>query len=497
MYGVSTDSTGNVYIVGATQSPDFPVTANAYQPKLGGQWDVFLMTLSPVAASLPASVNVQPQVLTFTGTGGPNQPPAQTVSVTAAAGAVITTSVSTASGGNWLSATLNGAAQISVAVNTTGLAIGTYHGTVSVSTGGGTPASVSVTLNIPTAAPVLTSYSLTTASTIFPALQPPLTIFGSGFLPGASAKVYLNGALGAGQPNSLYIAPPSVNVVDSNTVQFFPGVGSATPITIAVTVTNTGSLESNALPILLGAPSPLIVGVQNAAAASQPNTVQPISPGEMITITGTDFGSPVGISAPANSGTPSTQLGSTRVLFNGIPVPVTYVSFAQINAVAPFSISGGVTASIVVEYVGVASAPLTVQIVPSMTGLLHRELDWQRTRGDPQSGFEVQLGFERGGPWFRSHHVRYRNGNDEPGTSRWNRAAEFVGETSPCGLGDHRRSARPNRIRVRRAGNARHIAGFRSGASFRSHGSRDPGHAPGGELAKSAGSDHGDAIITG
>ena len=368
VYGVATDATGNVYIVGATQSPDFPVTPNAYQPKLGGQWDVFLMTLSPVAATLPASVNVQPQVLTFTGTGGANQPPAQTVNVTAAAGAVITTTVSTASGGNWLTATLSGATQISVAVNTTGLAIGTYHGTVSLSTGGGTPASVSVTLSIPTAAPVLTSYSLTTASTVFPALTP-LTIFGSGFLPGASATVYLNGALGAGQPNSFYIAPQSVTVVDSNTVQFSPGVGSATPITIAVTVTNTGSLESNALPILLGAPSPLIVGVQNAAAASQPNTVQPISPGEMITITGTDFGSPIGISAPANSGTPSTQLGNTRVLFNGIPVPVTYVSFAQINAVAPFSISGGVTASIVVEYVGVASAPITVQVVPSMTGL--------------------------------------------------------------------------------------------------------------------------------
>jgi hypothetical protein len=49
----------------------------------GGQWDVFLMTLSPVAAIAPAAVSVQPQVLTFTGTGGANQPPAQTVNVTA------------------------------------------------------------------------------------------------------------------------------------------------------------------------------------------------------------------------------------------------------------------------------------------------------------------------------------------------------------------------------------------------------------------------------
>ena len=160
-----------------------------------------------------------------------------------------------------------------------------------------------------------------------------------------------------------------VTVVDSHTVQFYTGVGATTPITIAVSVTNPGSLESNALPILLGAPSPQIVGIQNSAFASQPNAVQPISPGEMITITGTDFGSPVGIAAPANAGTPSTQLGSTRVLFNGIAVPITFVSFSQINALAPYSLGGALTAKITVEYVGVASAPITVQIVPSMTGV--------------------------------------------------------------------------------------------------------------------------------
>jgi uncharacterized protein (TIGR03437 family) len=160
-----------------------------------------------------------------------------------------------------------------------------------------------------------------------------------------------------------------VTVVDSKTVQFYTGVGSPTPITIAVSVTNPGSIESNALTVLLGAPSPSITGIQNSAFASQPNSVQPVAPGEVITITGLDFGSPVGMSAPVNPATPSTIIGNTRVLVNGNAVPITYVSFSQINALAPYSLNGAITAQIAVEFFGVASAPVTVQVLPAVAGL--------------------------------------------------------------------------------------------------------------------------------
>jgi uncharacterized protein (TIGR03437 family) len=46
-----------------------------------------------------------------------------------------------------------------------------------------------------------------------------------------------------------------------------------------------------------------------------------------------------------------------------------YVASNQINAVAPYSLKGQLTSKITVEYFGVASSPVTVQIVPSMTGL--------------------------------------------------------------------------------------------------------------------------------
>jgi len=127
VHGVAADAAGNVYIAGDTNSPDLPVTANAYQHSFGGQWDVYLMVLAPDSATAIPSVTALPQVLSFTAPGGPTPPPAQTVTLTAAAGAVITTSVNTTSGGNWLSATLTSATQLSVSVNPAGLAMGTYY----------------------------------------------------------------------------------------------------------------------------------------------------------------------------------------------------------------------------------------------------------------------------------------------------------------------------------------------------------------------------------
>jgi uncharacterized protein (TIGR03437 family) len=62
-------------------------------------------------------------------------------------------------------------------------------------------------------------------------------------------------------------------------------------------------------------------------------------------------------------------VGVTRVLFDGIPVPISYVATRQINPAAPYSLSGRTTTSVVVEYDGVASAPLVAQIVPSFAAL--------------------------------------------------------------------------------------------------------------------------------
>ena len=44
--GIALDSARNVYVVGVTNSTDFPVTANAFQGNLRGSVDAFLAKLA-------------------------------------------------------------------------------------------------------------------------------------------------------------------------------------------------------------------------------------------------------------------------------------------------------------------------------------------------------------------------------------------------------------------------------------------------------------------
>ena len=44
---IATDAQGNVYVVGLTYSPDFPVTAGAVQTKFGGTCDAFVAKAGP------------------------------------------------------------------------------------------------------------------------------------------------------------------------------------------------------------------------------------------------------------------------------------------------------------------------------------------------------------------------------------------------------------------------------------------------------------------
>lgn len=56
LWGAAIDEEDNIYIIGLTDSPDFPVTANAFQKTYGGgDDDVFISKLSPTCATLMGS----------------------------------------------------------------------------------------------------------------------------------------------------------------------------------------------------------------------------------------------------------------------------------------------------------------------------------------------------------------------------------------------------------------------------------------------------------
>jgi uncharacterized protein (TIGR03437 family) len=63
-------------------------------------------------------------------------------------------------------------------------------------------------------------------------------------------------------------------------------------------------------------------------------------------------------------------LGNSKVTFNGMPAPLTYVSTTQINAMVPYGVSGSAQVDVVVEHGGVKSAAFGVAVMDTAAGLL-------------------------------------------------------------------------------------------------------------------------------
>lgn len=116
-------------------------------------------------------------------------------------------------------------------------------------------------------------------------------------------------------------------------------------------------------------PADTAPGVVNAATFAA-NTSAGISPGEIITIFGTELG-PTAISGIAldSSGKVATTLQGTQVLFNGIPGPMIFTSSGQVATVVPYAIANKSTVSMVVSYLGIQTAPLSFKVVQANPGL--------------------------------------------------------------------------------------------------------------------------------
>jgi uncharacterized protein (TIGR03437 family) len=127
------------------------------------------------------------------------------------------------------------------------------------------------------------------------------------------AQGMINEALGDSSPANDLNGDGVVNVVD---IQIVMNAAIGLGCSASGAQTDTASL-------------PTITAVRNAASFQS----GPISPGEVVTLSGTGFGS-----------------GGVEVLFDGTPAPLTYVSATQINCVAPYEVSGRARSEIQVRY---------------------------------------------------------------------------------------------------------------------------------------------------
>lgn len=131
--GVQLDNSGRIYLAGSTTSTSFTPSTNAPQKVNAGGRDAFVTILDSSPAANPFTLSTTR--LTFTGAPGAAIA-RQQFQIRATAGVPQwTVAAATLAGGNWLSvspASGTGNGTIDVAVNTTGMAAGTYQGTIAV-----------------------------------------------------------------------------------------------------------------------------------------------------------------------------------------------------------------------------------------------------------------------------------------------------------------------------------------------------------------------------
>ena len=347
----------------------------------GGQMQTIPVTLT-VNSGITLNVPLTP--LMFTQITGGQAPAVQTVAVTSTnANIPITATAATASGGSWLMVTSTAGTPGSVTVSVNGgvLMPGTYMGTITVT---GTNASngpqvipVTLTVTAQPAAPVL-SFTPSVPLTLTGVMGGPnpanvsIAIAGSG---GAAVPFTVAATIPAGGVSFLTVTPasgttPGTLAIAFNTVGLMAGTYTGT-----VTVTPTAAAPAGTAPLSIPVtltvtppviPTPVLTSVQNAASG----IAGTIAPGEIVTIFGTNIGpaTPVGLRLTA-AGNVDTNLGNTRVLFDGIPAPLTYVSATQVNAVVPYEMAGRVSTRIQIEVSGMRSTGTDVRVVDAVPGI--------------------------------------------------------------------------------------------------------------------------------
>lgn len=345
---IAVDAAGNAYVMGSTTSPNFPTTAKAFQKiyrggSLGG--DVFIAKLNATGDALLYSTylggaaNDQGRGIAIDSsgnayvTGYTNSPDFPTT-----AGAV----QAVYSGRN------NDGFAAKISSDGSRLVYSTYLGGkgddqaqgIAVDAGGRAyVVGITASADFP-ATPLASSQKPEVGSKVFVAK---LDEAGASFV-----YSVLMGGRGIDQGLAIALGPPGSAYVTGNTFSSdFPTTAGA------VRTAFGGGLDAFVAKIVEVAP-------QVGAAVNGADFKGPCVAGAIISI----FGQGLALSTRTAGSVPlPTVLVGTRVVLDGLDLPLFYVSPGQINAQVPFETAGKSAASLQVFAGGIASAPLQVPLV--------------------------------------------------------------------------------------------------------------------------------------
>jgi uncharacterized protein (TIGR03437 family) len=337
---VAVDSQGNVWITGDTESPNFPVTANAFEPTFHGEVDLgplrfgdaFVSKLDPTGSRLLYS--------TYLGGSAPDAGFAvalDTAGSAYVAGGTQSTDFPTTPGA--FQRTYGGGDALPGLYGDAFVTKFSTDGAVVYSTYVGGPqdeAATQIAVD-PAGNAYIDAYPNT--STLNVNTLSELSADGSALLNAASVP----GVFTLDRQSSLYFAGATQGYA------FFPSPGAAQ------TKFGGGTYDAMLVKIdFTEAASPWITNIVNAAGlrSGTPSyyPVFDVAPGEVITIFGSGFGA------------------DTRLLFDGTSAPILYAQAGQIDAVVPFEVAEPATA-ITLEGSGQSFGPGSMNVFPAVPAL--------------------------------------------------------------------------------------------------------------------------------
>ena len=288
----------------------------------------------------------------------------------------VATTVTTQSGGKWLTVTTGASGSVPFGVSyyvqaaaQVGQLAGLYNGSVAI-VGSANPndnKTVAVAMNITTAPIVQLG---------FPALR--LTGY-TGGAKGATTMQFTNSGLGslaitAAAATSSTGGFLSASVVAPDTIQVTadPAGLAAGIYTGAVTVTSNAANNSQvSVPVTFqvsaaGTPQISSGGIVNATSYVS----ESFAPGEILAVFGDQLAVPG--TAAVNTGAPplATTLGGVQVLVNGVPAPLFFASPGQVNVQLPYELPPGSLATVQVVSNGKAGNLRSVNIVPNSARMM-------------------------------------------------------------------------------------------------------------------------------
>jgi uncharacterized protein (TIGR03437 family) len=349
------DASGNAWVTGYTSSPDFPVTAGAMQAQFaGGGYDGYFAEFTAAGSLAYAS---------YLGGGGSD--------------------------------------------SVTGIALDA-SGAVYV-------AGVTNSFIIPSIGPLTNSSSqcvipsigppeLTYAGVPFLARLTPITNSGGGFtyLDGTCAGNVLVALDSTGAPwiaGAFQIGPtPSLSTVSPLQIggagfltkfhSDFPFQETPTLFSTYFDTINGLALDSGGLVFIAGAgpltttqagfvakidPTPPAISLDQVLPSGSGPMLNnlAIAPGEALRLIGRGIGpATVTPGIVSSSGFVTTTVAGVEVTFGGVPAPLLSVSAGEIDCVVPFEIAGQSTSSIQVQYNGVQSNPVLMNVSPAALSVL-------------------------------------------------------------------------------------------------------------------------------